>query len=202
MENLEICIDRVLLLRNLVKICVRFCFAEVRATGNYILSVANPEQCSWLIVYENKLKRLPDSITTLTNLVVLNLNSNFLTEIPEILANLVKLEDISAATNKISWVSPSITSLTNLIALDLRRNDLPGGLNLRREKKDDTQMFLKRISDLFKKRENARKLALFLIHSRKYRKSSCGILAIINLDSVKLISKYVYATRNEKCWIE
>ena len=70
------------------------------------------------------LTELPEAIASLTKLQTLNLANNELTELPEAIASLTKLQTLNLWGNRLTEFPEAITSLTQLQSLDLSRNQL------------------------------------------------------------------------------
>ena len=71
--------------------------------------------------------KLPDNITTLAKLEILNLKSNYLTQIPEGMNNLIKLKKLKLRFNLIQGKLPlEIFDITTLTWLDVSRNQFTG----------------------------------------------------------------------------
>ena len=72
----------------------------------------------------NQLTELPSQIGALTNLMVLQVNKNRLTELPKEIGELANLLLLEAGNNKISRLPEEIVRLTNLEELGLTNNQL------------------------------------------------------------------------------
>jgi len=77
-----------------------------------------------LILENNRLTELPDSIGDLINLKTLYLDSNQLTELPDSIGNLTNLKDIYLRNNQLTELPKSFRNLTNLKWLILAGNKL------------------------------------------------------------------------------
>lgn len=87
------------------------------------------------------LRRLPDEICLLKNLISLSLNTNLLTELPESIGQLKKLRYLMLINNNLTSLPESIGELSDLRILLLSRNKLtrlPDGIGQ-----------LKRLTNLF-----------------------------------------------------
>ena len=82
------------------------------------------EQILILDLSSNSLIEIPESITKLTNLTQLDLSSNSLTEIPESITKLTNLTQLDLSSNSLTEIPESITKLTNLTQLYLNSNSL------------------------------------------------------------------------------
>lgn len=70
----------------------------------------------------NSLREIPDSLTSLSNLSILVLDSNEIHEFPLVICNLRTLHTLSLNGNRLTCLSESITQLTNLKRLYLNNN--------------------------------------------------------------------------------
>ena len=72
----------------------------------------------------NQITNMPDSFASLTNLKILHLYNNQITEIPDSIAFLTNLQTLHLSYNQITKISDSIASLTNLQTLYLSENQI------------------------------------------------------------------------------
>ena len=77
-----------------------------------------------LLLDDNQLTSLPDTIGTLKNLVTLDVYNNQLTSLPESIGNLKTLENVSIRNNKLESLPESIGKLNNLGVLIIDGNRL------------------------------------------------------------------------------
>ena len=77
-----------------------------------------------LNLHTNKLKTLPDIIVKLTNLTKLNLSDNNLTTLPDDIGELTNLTKLNLHNNKLETIPDSIGKLTKLTQLNLSDNNL------------------------------------------------------------------------------
>lgn len=73
---------------------------------------------------ENQLTMLPDVITQLTNLTELNLSGNQLSILPQAISQLTHLHRLYLCSNQLSALPPTISKLSNLWTLDISGNKL------------------------------------------------------------------------------
>ena len=102
----------------------------VDATGNGIDSWKKGfgEQLLELRLDENRLSTLPESLSCMKNLKVLDLGDNNLTSLPDDIGSLTKLEILNLSQNNITELPASVGDLPSLKILDLSGNhfeDLP-----------------------------------------------------------------------------
>jgi len=91
----------------------------------YKLSKTKKEQITTLDLSRKGLTRLPDDIFDgFSNLKTLYLSDNQLTELPDSIGNLTKLERLSLVMNQLTELPEWIGNLTNLIKLELNINQL------------------------------------------------------------------------------
>jgi leucine-rich repeat protein SHOC2 len=77
-----------------------------------------------LILQDNRLIALPESLGNLLNLTDLDLRNNRLTSLPESLGQLQKLRYLDLRANALWMLPTSLSTLRNLEKLDLRWNKL------------------------------------------------------------------------------
>ncbi|XP_029330888.1 leucine-rich repeat-containing protein 40 isoform X2 [Mus caroli] len=77
-----------------------------------------------LFLIHNKLKMLPEEITSLKNLRTLHLQHNELTCIPEGFEHLSSLEDLDLSSNRLATVPADFALLSSLLRLNLSSNQL------------------------------------------------------------------------------
>ncbi|WP_340935902.1 leucine-rich repeat domain-containing protein [Polaribacter haliotis] len=73
---------------------------------------------------------LPNEIGNITNLKLLNLDSNGLTSLPSTIGSLTNLEELSVTSNSLKGLPSTIGNLLNLKELRLNNNLIKGDLNL------------------------------------------------------------------------
>lgn len=77
-----------------------------------------------LVLNENEIENIPDTIGFLRNLMTLILDSNQLNQIPSSLGSCIKLRVLSLAENELKTIPDEIGHLTNLRVLNLNSNTL------------------------------------------------------------------------------
>lgn len=77
-----------------------------------------------LLLYQNKLRDLPESIGELINLEELYLNMNQLTGLPESIKNLTNLKTLYLYMNQLEEFPPGLRGLTSLEELDIYENPI------------------------------------------------------------------------------
>jgi small GTP-binding protein len=77
-----------------------------------------------LVLSKNQISEIPVTIAKLINLQSLILNDNQISEIPKEISHLVNLQSLNLGNNKITDIPNSITQLTNLQFLNLWENSL------------------------------------------------------------------------------
>ncbi len=87
-------------------------------------AISSLTQLTELHLYSNQLTSLPEEIASLTQLTRLYLDSNQFRSLPEEIASLAQLTKLDVSDNQLTSISDAITSLTQLIELDLYRNQL------------------------------------------------------------------------------
>jgi leucine-rich repeat protein SHOC2 len=88
-----------------------------------IIEKARIDRATTLSLSCNQLKKLPDSIGTLSNLTCLKLRDNQLTILPDSIGDLVKLRELDLSENRLDSIPSSINNLLNLEDLNLRANN-------------------------------------------------------------------------------
>jgi Leucine-rich repeat (LRR) protein len=76
-----------------------------------------------LILGHNQLVELPNTTKKLTNLKILDVRSNSLTELPD-MWGMKKLQNLNVADNELEYINDSVQSLSSLTVLDVRYNQL------------------------------------------------------------------------------
>ena len=101
---------------------------ELLLNNNYLTSlpesIGNLTNLQTLILFYNRLTSLPESIGNLSNLQILSLIANKLTSLPESIGDLSNLRDLWLSRNKLTSLPESIGDLSNLRELDLSNNEL------------------------------------------------------------------------------
>jgi hypothetical protein len=87
-------------------------------------SLASLTQLQVLSLSNNQLRELPESLASLTQLQVLDLSNNQLRELPESLASLTQLQRLDLSNNQLRELPEALASLTQLQRLDLDNNQL------------------------------------------------------------------------------
>jgi Leucine-rich repeat (LRR) protein len=87
-------------------------------------SIASLTQLKWLFLSDNQLTELPEAIASLTQLRLLDLCANQLTQLPEALASLTYLQSLNLSRNQLTELPEAIASLTQLQRLHLYNNQL------------------------------------------------------------------------------
>lgn len=77
-----------------------------------------------LILSDNDLRHLPNSLANLTNLIHLNLTYNKFYTLPDAIGNLSYLQELFMETNDLESLPDSIRNLTQLIKLNLNNNNI------------------------------------------------------------------------------
>ncbi|MGF1987409.1 MAG: leucine-rich repeat protein, partial [Nostoc sp. ZfuVER08] len=77
-----------------------------------------------LVLSDNKITQIPEALAKLTNLTQLILNNNQITEIPEAIAKLTNLTQLILNNNQITEIPEALASLTNLTQLILHNNQI------------------------------------------------------------------------------
>ncbi|KAJ2505545.1 cysteinyl-tRNA synthetase, partial [Coemansia sp. RSA 2049] len=86
------------------------------------------KQLSTLMLRNNRLVDLPDSLSELKLLRVLNVSNNDLPVFPAAITRIATLEELDISFNRIPVIPDSISSLTNLVKLNIMGNSLSGSL--------------------------------------------------------------------------
>ena len=89
-----------------------------------IIEKARIDRFDRLDIRKQNITILPDSIGSLTNLRILNLDKNQLTALPESIGNLTNLTSLNLMENQLTILPESIGNLTNLNSLVLDYNQL------------------------------------------------------------------------------
>jgi Leucine-rich repeat (LRR) protein len=87
-------------------------------------SIENLNNLNELLLNDNKIAQLPESIGTLKNLIMIGLDKNSLTDLPSSFQELVNLKSLSIANNNLNKVPIQIKSLKNLRTLNLNNNKI------------------------------------------------------------------------------
>jgi len=85
---------------------------------------ARQSEAKTLVLQEMELTELPESLSQLSRLQSLNLNYNKLTALPEWLGQLTQLESLDLTNNQLTTLPESLGQLTQLESLDLTNNQL------------------------------------------------------------------------------
>ena len=80
-----------------------------------------------LILSQNKLKRLPDGIIEMTNLICLNVSDNLLSCLPKDIKRLQKVKVLELRNNKLQRLDVDISCLKRLEKLSVNGNPLDFG---------------------------------------------------------------------------
>ncbi|KAI9501798.1 hypothetical protein BX070DRAFT_193634, partial [Coemansia spiralis] len=86
------------------------------------------EHLSTLMLRNNRLVDLPDSLAELKSLRVLNVSNNNLPMFPLVVTRIKALEELDISLNRMPDIPNSISSLTNLVKLNIMGNSLTGSL--------------------------------------------------------------------------
>ena len=81
---------------------------------------------------QNKLEYLPEHLSNLVNLEILEIKHNLLTEVPNFIKNLINLNYLNLSYNKINFIYSYIDTLTKIEELNLSFNEiqyLPNSIN-------------------------------------------------------------------------
>ncbi|KAJ1773819.1 cysteinyl-tRNA synthetase [Coemansia sp. RSA 1843] len=102
-------------------------------SGNDITRMAHAPlnkltQLCTLMLRNNRLVDLPDSLAELKSLRVLNVSNNDLPLFPPVIAKIAALEELDISFNRIPEIPDSISSLAELIKLNVMGNSLTGSL--------------------------------------------------------------------------
>lgn len=98
--------------------------------ANQIVSIAEdalPKQTRWLILTDNKIERLPDSMGDLYRLQKLALAGNRLTHLPASMANCQRVELARLSANRLTSLPDWLFQLPNLAWLAIAGNGLIDG---------------------------------------------------------------------------
>ncbi|KAJ1736256.1 cysteinyl-tRNA synthetase [Coemansia biformis] len=85
-------------------------------------------QLKTLMLRNNRLVDLPDSLARLCSLRVLNVSNNNLSTFPLVVTRINSLEELDISFNRIPTIPDAIESLVNLVRLNVMGNALTGGL--------------------------------------------------------------------------
>ena len=89
--------------------------------------------CNFLDLSDQNLKRLSESIDKLKNLESLDVRNNKLQELPKSISNLKHLEELALENNELTYLPESIGNLKNLNYLNIENNNvtkLPKSLDI------------------------------------------------------------------------
>jgi hypothetical protein len=89
-----------------------------------IIDFASKYNIRWLLLSCNRIRAIPETISTLTNLQQLDLEDNKIRAIPETISTLTNLQQLDLGRNKIRMIPESIAALVNLRSLSLKRNKI------------------------------------------------------------------------------
>lgn len=89
-----------------------------------IEGIDNLKNLTTLLLNNNALTTLPDSIGSLTHLKTLNLSTNVISALPETLWNLTELETLYIMGNQLTELSPQIDNLSQLKTLGVSYNQI------------------------------------------------------------------------------
>jgi Leucine-rich repeat (LRR) protein len=79
-----------------------------------------------LVLSNNKLTKLPNSIGSLSKLITFDLDYNQFKEFPDAITHLKKIQQLDLTGNKFNTIPESLRNLTNLRQLRLGKNELEG----------------------------------------------------------------------------
>lgn len=99
---------------------------DVQVMDEHFACAGSPEHVETLLLYQNRLSRLPESITRFTNLATLDVSSCGLQKLPDFLGELGHLVSLSAKNNGLANDSlpKSLEGLPSLMELNLSGNRL------------------------------------------------------------------------------
>ncbi|XP_055342837.1 leucine-rich repeat-containing protein 47-like [Paramacrobiotus metropolitanus] len=100
-------------------------FLEISRTPLTILSdkIGHLENLNRLILHDNKLKEIPQTVRLLTKLKVLDISKNCLSELPDVFGNLRDLQSLNASVNEIAKIS-DLSHCVHLTSINLSHNKL------------------------------------------------------------------------------
>lgn len=122
--------------KGLNDIIFRLCtlnFMEVSKTSLNVLSnkIKDLNNLTALMLYDNKLDKLPKEIGLLKKLKTLDVSNNQISELPEDIANLTELQSLNLINNKIERLPDDLSAWSNLIVIKFSHNSFkqfPKGL--------------------------------------------------------------------------
>lgn len=99
-------------------------FMEVSKTSLNVLSmkIKELENLTALMLYDNKLEKLPKEIGLLRKLKTLDLSNNQISDLPEEMSQLGELQSLNIIKNKISKLPKDLTKWSNLLTIKFSHN--------------------------------------------------------------------------------
>ena len=94
---------------------------KLKEIPDCLSSLTNLKELSF---FNNQIKVIPDCFGSLINLKILSLSYNQIKVIPDCLSSLTNLKDLSLSYNQIEVIPNCLGSLTNLEELSLHRNQI------------------------------------------------------------------------------
>ncbi|KAJ2540294.1 cysteinyl-tRNA synthetase [Coemansia sp. RSA 1853] len=86
------------------------------------------DRLTTLMLRNNRLVDLPDSLARLRSLRVLNVSNNNLPAFPQVVTRILSLEELDISLNRIPSIPDAISALSNIIRLNFMGNALTGNL--------------------------------------------------------------------------
>jgi len=100
-------------------------FLEISRTSLNVLSpkIKELENLTALMLYDNKLERLPKEIGLLRKLKTLDLSNNQIVALPDEISQLEKLQSLNIINNKISKLPKDLSKWSNMIVIKFSHNN-------------------------------------------------------------------------------
>ena len=172
----------------------------VEMLSAYFLQMApDAAECTKKIhIKGNFLELVPLGLCSFPNLTFLDLSSNSFAVFPRQLCQILSLQRLFLQENPFQNLHSGLVQLRCLKEIRVTETKIaPFFQQHVRGNASKTQDFLKLVENHYLPRENCRKISLILIWAKDNGEE---IFKHVPKDIVKLLSKYVYETRNDQAW--